>query len=344
MQLDRSHRLWSLQYLRAAAALLVVAHHARNPRAGLYNPLSDLQFGQAGVDIFFVISGFVMYAMSRDECVAVFIRRRIVRIVPMYWIATLLILALRFGRYSLSDPAFDAHIAKSLLFIPHYSYEYPAEIWPYVIPGWTLNYEMLFYAIFGVGVALGRVLLIPAMMLLALVAAGLLFAGDGAIWRSYTDPLLLEFLLGMAIARWPSLTSQSWSWVLLPAGTVALVASSLVEGPRLLIWGLPAAMIVGGALAIERRGGLGQSALLKALGDASYSIYLFQFPATWLVNALAARSPSLWPIQLAERMIGSLLAAALLGLAIHLLVERRLQRWLSGRRPVADGSVILAGP
>ena len=87
-----NRQIISLQYLRAVAALLVVFHHVRNPGNGLFNPISHWNFGQAGVDMFFLISGYIMYAVARQERPVRFLQRRIVRIVPLYWIATLFLL------------------------------------------------------------------------------------------------------------------------------------------------------------------------------------------------------------------------------------------------------------
>ena len=109
----------AIQYLRALAALFVVFHHSRNPEPWLFNPIPQLDVGQSGVDIFFVISGFIMYSAARAEAPWEFIVRRAVRIVPMYWLATFFLVILNvvhdnFHRWDIK------HVFYSIFFIPHY--------------------------------------------------------------------------------------------------------------------------------------------------------------------------------------------------------------------------------
>ena len=98
-------RFESIQYLRAFAALAVVFHHARNPHSWLYPGLAGVGLGQSGVDLFFVISGFIMYVAARKLSVNEFVGRRLVRIVPLYWVATLLFVLLTVAsRHSSTSP------------------------------------------------------------------------------------------------------------------------------------------------------------------------------------------------------------------------------------------------
>ena len=141
--------LLSIQYLRAVAALMVVFHHIINAKPWLFNPLENYPSLATGVDIFFVISGFIMYVAARNEAPLEFLKKRIIRIVPLYWVATLafVIVKTKLHIFSLT-PEDWLHIAKSLAFIPHHDPTNPGKIWPYLIQGWTLNYEMFFYLIF----------------------------------------------------------------------------------------------------------------------------------------------------------------------------------------------------
>ena len=201
LPLNQSTTLYSIQYLRAFAALLVVFHHARIPLPWLYDPLAEYKGLAFGVDIFFVISGFVMYSAAKSENVVEFLRRRIVRIVPLYWIATITLFLLSEKRNILSIGSDKfLHIAKSLLFIPHWNLGFPSEIWPYLVPGWTLNYEMFFYFIFAVGLAFRKIEGIVSAGILLLVLIGAVYCPSGAIASTYTSPMLLEFLFGIWIA------------------------------------------------------------------------------------------------------------------------------------------------
>ena len=122
-------------------------------------------FGQAGVDIFFVISGFIMWVTTHDRPTTPlrFMTNRIVRIVPLYWLITLAVAAMAFAVPSLFRGVVltPEHVIKSLLFIPHYYPGMPTRVWPLLLPGWTLNYEMVFYLVFAIALLLPRRLMIP---------------------------------------------------------------------------------------------------------------------------------------------------------------------------------------
>jgi exopolysaccharide production protein ExoZ len=108
-------------------------HHLRNPEPWLFNPVSHWLFGLSGVDIFFVISGFIMFTAARDEPPLEFCRRRVIRIIPMYWIATFGLIFLSLLGFGV--PPHDwAQFVKSLLLIPHYNPMLPDQIWPYLVP------------------------------------------------------------------------------------------------------------------------------------------------------------------------------------------------------------------
>ena len=93
------HEVKSIHYLRGLAALLVVFHHSIIQLAPVRDHYAHVEFGQAGVDIFFVISGFVIYLSNGKGRLGSgeFLKRRIIRIVPLYWLATLAVVAVRLG-------------------------------------------------------------------------------------------------------------------------------------------------------------------------------------------------------------------------------------------------------
>ena len=136
--------LLSVQALRALAALAVATYHALQWADG------GFEVGRAGVDVFFVISGFIMWHVTagRDVDPGDFLWRRLTRVAPLYWLATLGVLGV-----ALVWPAFLpevrpgwTHLALSLAFIPHLD---PRGLpFPTLPPGWTLDYEALFYLIF----------------------------------------------------------------------------------------------------------------------------------------------------------------------------------------------------
>jgi exopolysaccharide production protein ExoZ len=324
---QRRSTLLSIQYLRGIAALLVVFHHSRNPQSWLYNPIEGLEFGTAGVDVFFILSGFIMFVAARDEPTPEFFRRRIVRIVPLYWIATAAVVILKIATTGAPDSNYLTRLMLSLAFVPHYNSATPAEIFPVLVPGWTLNYEMFFYVIFGIGLALRGVVLFPLILIPVLVALHPLAISNGnpaAI--TYTDPLMLEFLLGLLLGKaYIQHPFAAGIALLAPIGAVAILASDLLEGSRILESGLPALAVVAGALAFEQSGGLPRLRLLKLLGDASYSIYLFHTLALFVVARIVHRffpTPSVE--QFWTMFVLGVATAVMCGLIAYLFIERPL--------------------
>lgn len=322
-------RVQSIQYLRAVAALAVVGYHA-GYKAG---DAAAFHIGNAGVDIFFVISGFVMWniTVADERAVSTFLGRRIARIAPLYWAVTSLYVAI-----GLFLPAFYAwpqmdwgEIAKSLLFIPYYSQD--GMIFPVVAPGWTLNMEMYFYLLFAVALLAPlrwRLGLLTAMLGTAVALRYVLPQPWPAPVEMYTRPMLLEFLAGVYVG---------WAWrrgliqglglgvALLAIGLVALGVQPLTGfdpgSNRALYWGAPAVAMVAGALAIERSGRLPNIRLWEVIGDASYSIYLFHT----LFLAVAVKVLHVGPLLLFLATVGPLCVASIL---THRLFEAPVARFL----------------
>ncbi|HEX4182656.1 MAG TPA: acyltransferase [Caulobacteraceae bacterium] len=326
---DPARPLLSIQYLRAFAALAVVVFHACQ--------WSDVDFdiGAGGVDVFFIISGFLMWRITQDPAVTPmsFLRRRIVRVVPLYWIATLALALLAIAAPQMIRQLRPTapHLVLSLLFIPHLD---PDGIpFPFLPPGWTLNYEAILYLIFTASLAA------PRARRLALVVGVLgLITVAGLIVRSlfplFANPMMLEFAAGVLLARfaedgrWPS-RGMGWSLIGLGLVTFAMLRVLGIHSDigRWILWGGPAVVIVAGALAVEAAGGLPRSAILKRLGDASYSIYLCHWP----IIAIAAKLAGERQLWLFVPVVT--LAALAAGLAVHVGVEAPLIRLLRRRPP-----------
>jgi exopolysaccharide production protein ExoZ len=198
--------LFSLQALRALAAWLVVIDHAMLTVARVQGYPEEFvhlawAIGNTGVYVFFAISGFVMVHTSFENfgsrrSALDFGRRRIVRIVPLYWIATLAAFALHqvVGEH---DEGL-VELAKSLLFIP-----YPNELGlmrPVLQQGWTLNFEMAFYAIFAIGMLFRATIALPAILILlcGLSLAPLVLTTNAAA-AFLMGPIILWFGLGISL-------------------------------------------------------------------------------------------------------------------------------------------------
>lgn len=272
--------IWSVQYLRAIAALSVVVFHT------LESSTLKFSIGAAGVDVFFVISGFIMASLmlGAEAAPAKFLWRRVVRIVPLYWIATLGALAIAWIKpnFFLHFDSSLENVLFSLAFVPHVSAT--NGVTPVLWQGWTLEYEMFFYALCTIALALpmrNHRLKLLGGVLAALVFLGLAAPSDNPIMAVYTNPLLLEFAAGAALgAAWcgRKLPGPRVGAALLLAGVgcYALQQAGFLalSGARAFDWGVPAAMIVAGALGLELHGRVPHSHIGRLLGDASYSIYL----------------------------------------------------------------------
>ncbi|MBQ1480621.1 MAG: acyltransferase [Sphingomonas sp.] len=290
----------NLQALRALAAYLIVFAHLHV--IGL--PGAEYLF--PGVDLFFVISGFVMVhtTAGRRQSPAYFMAKRVARIVPLYWSLTLLVSAcaiimpeaMTFTRPDL------AQLVKSLAFVAYDKHD--GLMRPLLAPGWTLNYEMFFYVIFAatlpikcdrvrVGAACG--------VLMLLVTCGLIARPSGDLARFYTSPVLGEFALGMLLGLSHKRISQHplavSSAIMIGAVSITLMLTPGIssEGPlRLLAPGLPAAAVVYAALNLDARGVRCDQPWVLRMGGASYSLYLTHLfvvtPASFVLHRIAPLS------------------------------------------------------
>ena len=252
--------LISIQYLRGLAALAVVAYHVG---IQVRWPGLDLTWGKAGVDVFFVISGVVMVVAARARDGWDFLRRRLARVVPLYWVLTgYLVFNMVLTANPISrEPEFWVYILKSLMFIPFEVGGSAARSGPLLMVGWTLNHEMLFYLLFALsfGLAMGRRILAISAIFAALTAAGLMWPElrQGPIGVFLTRPLALEFAAGMGIG-WAVLRGVRLPAVL--AGCCAVAGAGAIvlwpdEGPRDWMFMLPSVALVAEAvmLLVARR-------------------------------------------------------------------------------------------
>ena len=335
----------NIQALRALAALLVVVVHLEQLLAPLGVTPSNVFFGGGGVDLFFVISGFIMVYTTAQSWPGTgnFLLNRVIRIVPLYWLMTLAVFALAMIAPSLlgSTEARPEYLAKSLAFIPFEKSNGRME--PILFLGWTLNYEMFFYLILGLGLAWkARGLAAVALFFVALVAAGLIAAGSAGefsdpLLRFYTHPILLEFVIGMAIGAaylhpgWDALWSRSSPWIgaaMVAGGLAALVFLPLVELPtdRIVQIGLASACIVFGARWLERLGHVVRSNTVLLLGNASYAIYLTHPFVTQAVSKVADML-SLNSVLVRCLLVPVTYALVMLaGVIVHLMLEKPMTR------------------
>ena len=336
----------SIQYLRAAAALSVVLFH-------VFQCTNDgFAVGAAGVDVFFVISGFVLWTVIADKPVSPgrFLWRRAVRVVPLYWTVTLALALLALVAPAvLPQVGFGwGHLALSLLFIPHD--DLVGNPFPLLPVGWTLNYEAILYLIMALALLAPRAwrLWVITSLLFAVAAIGFV---DPPAYPLFANPMLLQFAAGAWLGQaWLSgrLPGKVIGWALIVVGVDLLAAQQVMRlhAPQMVtlldlwrpfLWGIPAVMIVAGAVSVEADGGVFASRPLRILGDASYSLYLCH----WVVIALITRVvPTTQPWLFIPVAVGGALAA---GLACRQGVEKPLLAWLGGLRRPSDAAAAGAG-
>lgn len=323
------HTFWSIQYLRGLAAIAVVVFHATT---GTLAPPGAYGFklGEHGVDIFFVISGFIMFTAARNESVVRFLIVRAIRIYPLYWAALLtLVLITHFtAAYGISG----RELLASILLWPRYSFGHPDKIWPILVPGWTLTYELFFYAIFSIGILTRRVVAVPIAILTVLIVVGRLTHPHAAPLVVATSPLLAEFVIGMMLGVLIHRRMLNYSVLAIVWGlAVAVFWSTGLSKPMIMA---NAGAIVAAALLAEPYIVRAQSRLLKLLGDASYAIYLVHvlvlgIPETFFADVLAQQDVTMrWGI-----VVMMILLATWAGIIVHIVIERPLLKRL---RPLAD--------
>ncbi|MEO9529845.1 acyltransferase [Roseibium sp.] len=338
--------LVQLQYVRAIAALLVVYFHSVL-QYGRFEPeavSSTFLFGETGVDLFFVLSGFVMWLTTADRETGPieFYRRRIERIVPLYWLFTLSAAAIALVMPSyLKSTTFDLpHLLASLVFVP---WTNPADgsgqlIAPVVIPGWTLNYEMFFYLIFGALLLLPKAVRIHALAaaLLALFAVFQLWPGDGVIARFYGNPIVFEFLAGVIIARLylaGRLMPSRLAVALVPLAFACLVAADGLDLPlpRIVSAGVPAALAIYALVSLDFSR-FRDVKLLHAMGDASYSLYLSHVFTLVAVRIAYGMVPFDWLKNEILFISVCMVASVIVSLLIYRYFELPVARIFNGRR------------
>ncbi len=301
----------SIQLLRAAAAVGVLLCHT-----------AGWSLGAAGVDLFFVISGFIIGTVMPGRSAGAFLVDRLRRIYPIYFI-TLLPWAI-VGAVFAVIPA--DRLAASLTLWPIWGGRF---VIPFNPPAWTLCFEMLFYLGATLSLATGRKWLPLAVAGAAALSYQMM---PGELLGFIGNPMILEFCAGLALTRLPRLPRLAGAaipiglliFALSPAvalsdGTLAIDASRSLL--RLLWWGVPAFLLAYAALAFEKAFAPKAWDAAVLVGDASYSLYL--------VHVLPALILQLWwPVES--------LAILALGIAIHLAVEKPLLAQLKHRARSPD--------
>lgn len=339
-------RSLNIQLLRALASLGVVGHHLifylqKYIAVGSYGGLPEVL--ASGVDVFFVVSGFLMAetALRKNEPGS-FLRARIERVVPMYWIFTA-VAALAAGvglRIFALDGLSPQHLLESLFFLPPSGPGLSS--FPILYVGWTLNYEMMFYGLFAISMWVPdeKSRLMTLFLLFGLLQVGGLIGGSLYL-RYWGSPLVIEFALGVLL----SLYARTYAFSPRHAFTAIVVSCGLLCATELLdtrmethplrfvLWGVPAALIVFSALSLEKHDKYVDRPWLTLLGDASFSIYLFHPFALQGVGKISLKiglHGTEW-LDCASVLCAAIVATAG-GVLVHTQIEKPINAWLRRRR------------
>jgi len=282
----KNDRLLGIQMGRGIAALLVAVYHATRmmdlPQyAGHKGFGGVLEFGYAGVDFFFVLSGFIIYFvhhrdLGRAEALGRYAWRRVARIFPNYWLITAPVFVLALIKH---DPDLTAvHTVKALFL-------FPDSVAPILGVAWTLVYEMLFYCAFALAIAnawLGFAAAIAWMTWVVAVNSGAVHPHDPFLVIAGSI-LNLQFLLGLFAARMVLDRRVPYAKWLALAGAVAFVGAGIAEDAGLFPWTSSTAhmifavcsmVIIAGLATAEQEDQIRVGAIGELFGGASYLLYL----------------------------------------------------------------------
>lgn len=369
--------LFSVQALRAVAAWMVVAYHLATTDAyGWQTPDAPGWFigayaraiGFAGVDLFFVISGVVMVYSSYDQFgqpseIAPFLKRRIARIYPLYWVCTLAVLGLAWLAPGLAsrDKSDWLTIGKSLLLWPQSEY-------PIVGVGWTLTFEMYFYIVFAALFALPCRLLPMALMLWAAGTMAAFALLDRPAYHEsaetqlqlplFASPLALEFIAGCFIGWQARRDAMPGGGIALTLGAATLLLLGGYLGTsyqrdmhtgfgRVALFGTASTLTAYGLIALEKQRRVAIPLFLKRSGDSSYSLYLTHMYVLWAIAVVWPwRNAATSPTPQMAMTLGGLIACGILATISFRLIERPLHRLflqiLSVAQPRGPGRTVAA--
>jgi exopolysaccharide production protein ExoZ len=331
--------LYGVQMLRALAALAVVTHHSlevSNGAAGHFSPDWLTTSGAAGVDIFFIISGFIMLHVSfrphrPPPAVGSFLFRRVTRIYPLYWLCCFAMLAASAAGFLRGQHWSGTDVATSLLLLPGNHL--------LINVSWTLVYELYFYLIFAVALIARSMAVAVSGPIVAIISLWL--ASDVVPWQAVrsllADPVPLEFCMGLCLAwaysRWQAVFKQlTIGWVLALVGLGITAAAPLFVwhpdttglpgAARVVAWGLPALLVMVAALPIRAPRKLA-TRFAVLLGDASYALYLTHLFVMigygWVLKSTGfGASAQIWVVPLV------VVASIMIAIVTHLTIERPL--------------------
>jgi exopolysaccharide production protein ExoZ len=337
----------SLQAGRAIAALLVVLYHnglyifALDKYWGFDPAYRLFNFGHAGVEFFFVLSGFIIfYIHGRDldqpSRFFAFVRKRFIRIYPIYWLMLAVITPIYFLVPSFG---FDYHRTISTIVSSTLLIYFNENLRSEIAVAWTLYHEILFYFIFSLVILSKQFGLFALTIWLLASIISLAIESPRFLSEYLFSHLHLLFGMGM-LACWilqhrtikvPGVLAIFGTALFIAAGLEEDYVAVLSERSRDLIYGLGSMIALMGWVELERQGRLHVPSWLQLMGNASYAIYLTHFTVLSLLAKIFIRfrAQEILPAMVSYILLPVL--AVLFGIAVHLLIEwpllRKLQRY-----------------
>ncbi|WP_322047795.1 acyltransferase [Paraburkholderia sp. J67] len=272
--------LFSIQYMRGLAAIFVLIYHASHKQVQIAGFGNEWSFGASGVDLFFIISGFIMCHVTAHKNIAPreFLVARCTRILPLYWSLSLFALAVYLIEPGMiNSSGGTTTILNSFTLIPTGD--------KFLIQnGWTLSYEFLFYFIFSASLLkwCENRLLFVTITMTCFTAVGDFLHPTNPTLQFVTSKMLLEFLMGIVAHIYikSERNNSKFSVFLIVIGIAIMTLGSLSASPnqRVVWYGLPYALLFSGLVSLENTVKFVSTSLIgramRIIGDASYSIYL----------------------------------------------------------------------
>ncbi|MGS0756859.1 acyltransferase family protein [Roseateles sp. GG27B] len=312
--------LKSLQAARAMAALMVVLFHLGLVIEKYFNTNSlTAPWGRSGVEFFFVLSGFIITTahtndIGKRERLGIFIRKRLVRIYPIYWLVFLVTLA---GGYRFVDLSiFEVFTALSLA---------PTGTVPVISVAWSLQWEMVFYVIFGLSI------LNPAAGLVSLFGAFFFLPGATIFLSLFLAGAFFSLIQNYKFPFHGPKTAFAGAAIFATAGTIETVYGSQSN----FLYGLGSGILIFGLVQSERAGTIiGRNQILQLIGNSSYSIYLLHYPLISVICKILIYIGMQGTQWSAAVYLILLITSVLGGVSLHLFVEQPLLNRLNSAQKI----------
>ncbi len=309
----------SIQYLRAIAAMMVVFFHilAKLESSSLHD--NFFYVGAAGVDLFFVISGYIMVYITekKETSPSYFILSRFERIYPIYLLFTLIALCIYIINPSLINSSGETSIVMSFFYIPLENKLMLVQV------GWTLIYEMFFYVLFFISMIINYKNRITICILI-IIAFNIIFYNSKNYQLNFlSNQIIIEFALGMLSYFIVKVIKNKYiSLFFIFFGISFLIINNKYNVDRLVDYGIPMLSLFLGVVSIDvnKKNSNYNFKVLKLIGDSSYSIYLIHL-FTIGVSLLILKNIT---FNIYFFILFSFLLSVCSGIIFHIIVEKRI--------------------